>query len=68
MRCAVVDGDGVVVNIIVAELTDPAPDGCVLYEMAPNVVTNPGELWADRVEYVAPEVAPEVEPDPVVEE
>ena len=68
MRCAVVNGGGVVVNTIIAELTDPAPDGCVLHEIEQNVVVNPGELWADRVEYVAPEIEPEVEPDPVVEE
>lgn len=68
MRCAVVNGDGVVVNIIVAELTDPAPDGCVLHEIGQNVVVNPGELWADRVEYAVSEVLPDVEPSQVAEE
>ena len=29
-NCAVVDSDGVVVNIIVAETTDVPPEGCTL--------------------------------------
>ncbi len=48
-RCAVVDAAGVVVNIIEAEVTDLAPDGCVLLEISENTFVNPGELWADRV-------------------
>lgn len=30
MRCAVVNGNNVIENIIMAEPTDPAPHGCVL--------------------------------------
>lgn len=48
-RCAVVDAAGIVVNIIEAQVTDLAPDGCVLFEIPVNTYTNPGELWADRL-------------------
>lgn len=33
MICAVVDAQNMVVNIIVAELSDQAPEGCVLKEV-----------------------------------
>jgi len=29
-NCAVIDSNNVVVNIIVAEVTDPPPEGCTL--------------------------------------
>jgi len=32
-NCAVVDSNNVVVNIIVAEVTDPPPEGCALVEI-----------------------------------
>lgn len=32
-NCAVVDSDGVVVNIIVAEPTDTPPENCTLVEL-----------------------------------
>jgi hypothetical protein len=61
MRCAVVREDGLVVNIIIAELTDPAPDGCVLHALPHNVLINPGDLWADR-QTIVPDEPVEGEP------
>jgi len=49
MKCAVVDVHGVVVNIIIAGLDDPAPQGCRLEPIEANVYCNPGELWEDRL-------------------
>ena len=54
MRCVVVRQDGVVANIIVADLDDLAPDGCVLHALPGNVLVNPGDLWADR-QIIVPE-------------
>ena len=33
MICAVIDGNNQLVNTIVADSTDPAPDGCILVEI-----------------------------------
>jgi hypothetical protein len=32
-NCAVIDSNNIVVNIIVAEVTDPPPEGCTLVEI-----------------------------------
>lgn len=46
MTCAVVRlDDGIVVNTIVAELSDLPPDGCVLVEVPEGVACNLGWTW-----------------------
>jgi hypothetical protein len=32
-NCAVIDSDNRVINMIVAEITDPPPEGCTLVEI-----------------------------------
>ena len=37
------------INIIVAEITDQAPEGCYLGELPPNTIWNGSELIAQEV-------------------
>jgi hypothetical protein len=46
MRCAVCqNSDGLVVNIIVADPTDPAPVGCFLVGIADDMWCDIGYTW-----------------------
>lgn len=40
--CAVIDSNNVVINLIVAEPTDPAPEGCTLVEIP---ICDIGYIW-----------------------
>lgn len=54
-NCAVVrELDGRVLNTIVAEPTDLAPNGCVLIEMTPDNYGAPGWTW-NGVQFVPPQ-------------
>jgi hypothetical protein len=65
MKCAIVDSNGVIVNIIVSSPNDPAPEGCRVEVVEQNVYCNPGELWEDR-RYIEPELPPvEVPEEPI---
>lgn len=45
-RCAVVQtSDNVVVNVIVADKTDPAPEGCVLIELTEDEFVDIGWIY-----------------------
>lgn len=57
-NCAVIqnlDGSmtGVVINTIVAEVTDPVPDGCFLVEMTADCYGGPGSFW-DGTQFLPP--------------
>jgi len=54
MKCTVVDSDGIIINMIQANPeVDLAPDGCTLYAVPPDVWTDIGLAWADRMQIVA---------------
>jgi hypothetical protein len=58
MRCALVDANANLINdVIVADVSDPAPDGFML-AMVPEFV-NPGDAWNGGV---FPEPPPEPSP------
>lgn len=60
MRCAVVDTQNIVVNMIMADPEkDIAPDGCVLYEIYQDVLIDIGMNWDDRTIVVPQELPPE---------
>lgn len=60
MRCAVVNAQGVVINIIMADPdTDIAPDSCVLYGIPSDVWIDIGMNWDDRVVVVPQDPPPE---------
>lgn len=62
MRCAVVR-DGLVENIIVAEVTDDAPEGCELIALD-GLFAGIGWLW-DGETFINPNPEPEeIEPEP----
>jgi hypothetical protein len=48
--CAVIDSNNIVVNLIVAELTDTPPEGCTLVEIPQ---CNIGYIW-DGVRFNPP--------------
>jgi hypothetical protein len=50
-NCAVVDANGIVVNMIVAELTDTPPEGCTLVEIP---FCNIGYTW-DGTKFIPPQ-------------
>jgi hypothetical protein len=52
-NCAVVNADNVVVNLIVAELTDIPPEGCTLVEIPACDI---GWVW-DGVRFNPPEAS-----------
>ena len=55
-RCAVYQlHDGVVVNIIIAQPSDPAPDWCGLVEIMNGQACDIGWRW-DGTQFVGPEV------------
>lgn len=62
MRCAVVNEDNVVENVIVAELDDPAPVGCVLIEITDRC--NPGWIW-DGTTFIDPNPPEEAVSPPI---
>lgn len=45
MRCAVIDTNGIVVNIIMAEPTDLAPNECLLVGIEENIFCDIGWFW-----------------------
>lgn len=45
MRCAVVNSDGVIVNIIIADPSDPAPIDHFLVSIEDEVFCNIGWIW-----------------------
>lgn len=54
MRCAVCqDADNVVVNIIMAEPTDPAEEGCFLVGIADDMWCDIGYIWTGT-EFIPP--------------
>lgn len=53
MRCAVIDANGIIVNIIMAEPTDPAPDGCSLIGIEDGVFCDIGWSW-DGASFIDP--------------
>ena len=53
MRCAVINATGDVVNIIMAEPTDLAPQGCVLVGVDDGVFCDIGWSW-DGSNFVDP--------------
>ncbi len=58
--CAVVRIiDGVVVNRIMAEASDPAPDGCMLVDVGTTTPCGIGWTYADGVFSPPPEVIPD---------
>ena len=60
MRCAVVNAQGVVVNIIMADPeVDIAPEGCVLHGIPSDVWIDIGMNWDDRVVVIPQEPTPE---------
>lgn len=60
MRCAVVNSQNIVVNIIMADMEkDIAPDGCVLYEVPQDIWIDIGMNWDDRTIVVPQELPPE---------
>lgn len=62
--CAVVQfSDNVVINAIVAEPSDLAPDGCYLVEYGPDTMVYIGGTYVDGV-FVAPAEEPIPEPAP----
>lgn len=64
-RCAVVNiSDNTVVNVIVAEVTDLAPDGTFLVELQDGVGVNMGYVW-DGGQFIDPN--PPVEEDTPIE-
>jgi hypothetical protein len=67
MRCAVIDANDLVVNIIMAEPTESAPHGCVLVGIYGGVFCEIGWSWdgANFIDPNPPVVQPEPEPDPV---
>lgn len=59
MRCAVVDNQGTVINIIVAEPDqDPAPGGCILYGITADIWVDIGWQWKDRISVPTPTATP----------
>ena len=57
MRCAVVDSQNIVVNIIMADMEkDIASDGCVLYEVPQDIWIDIGMNWDDRTIVVPQEL------------
>ena len=67
MRCAVIDANNLVVNIIMAEPTDLAPQGCFLIGINDGVFCDIGWSWdgANFIDPNPPVVQPEPEPNPV---
>lgn len=61
MRCAVIDTNGVIVNIIMAEPTDLAPMGCSLVGIDDGVFCDIGWVW-DGAAFVNPNPPPPDEP------
>jgi hypothetical protein len=60
MRCAVVNSQNIVVNMIMADPEkDTAPDGCVLYEVSEDVLIDIDMNWDDRTIVVPQELPPE---------
>lgn len=53
MRCAVIDANGLIVNIIMAEPTDQAPVGCSLAGIDEGVFCDIGWTW-DGNQFVDP--------------
>lgn len=54
MRCAVVDlATSEVVNVIVAQQDDPAPEGCILVDIPDDSPVSIGWLYVDGV-FIAP--------------
>jgi hypothetical protein len=52
--CAVVQlSDSVVVNMIIAEPTDPAPEGCELILVPPGMPCSTGWVW-NGTEFINP--------------
>jgi hypothetical protein len=51
-NCAVIDKDNVVINIIVAEVTDLPPEGCILVEIPFCEI---GYTW-DGNRFISPQV------------
>jgi hypothetical protein len=51
MNCAVIDSNGVIVNIIVAEPTDTPPEGCTLVELPTYDI---GYIW-DGERFIPPQ-------------
>ena len=50
MRCAVVDTQGRVINVIMADSDqDPVPENCVLHEILDGIWIDIGMYWSDRV-------------------
>lgn len=45
MRCAVIDANGLIVNIIMAEPTNQAPAGCSLVGIDEGVFCDIGWIW-----------------------
>jgi hypothetical protein len=62
MRCACVDkATGLVINTIVAELTDPAPDHTYFIEIPEGVIASIGWTW-NGTQFIDPNPpVPEVE-------
>jgi len=50
MKCAVVNSEGIIINMIQADpAVDAAPVGHVLYEVTADIWTDIGQAWADRI-------------------
>lgn len=66
MKCAVVDNQGIVVNIIVANPEqDAAPQDCILYGINQEVWVDIGWYWSDRIFVPIIELPPDVTEDNV---
>ena len=52
--CAIIDSDNFVINLIVADPTDLAPDGCGLILKPDDVFVDIGYIW-DGVSFNAPQ-------------
>jgi len=61
MRCAVIDTDGLVVNIIMAEPTDLAPVGCSLVGIEDDVFCDIAWSW-DGSSFINPN-PPVIQPE-----
>lgn len=50
MKCAVINSEGIIINMIQADpAVDAAPVGYVLYEVTADIWTDIGQAWADRI-------------------
>ena len=60
MRCAVIDAQGIVVNIIMADPSvDVPPENCTIYEILGDVWIDIGMNWNDRIVVIPQEPTPE---------